>query len=243
MRQPPYQSHPEPSRAIQQQPAYHSATAPSSVAESKTRHEYSVIQDIYWGAIWGDFAPRVGIPGALTQALLGYVPLVGTITALRDAVADIRGHDGVGTILNLLAAFPVLGGLAKTADVLHGLHRLHRAYSSHQGNQRQPVEEIRVAAGGRHGYGCLAFFVSLVMVALGVFYGVGVHIASHYVERSWPLGANTAVVGNGMLVVGVGLAVLGFSIGEVICVGSRAWFGVIFLPAAIYVGVLLAGGI
>jgi hypothetical protein len=202
-----------------------------------------VIRDIYWGAVWGDFAPSVGIPGALTQALLGYVPVIGTITALRDAVADIRVHDGVGTILNLLAAFPVLGGLAKTADVLHSLHRLRRAYSSHQGDQRQPLEETREAIGGRRGYGCLAFFVSLVMVTLGMFYGVGIHIASLYVGRSWPLGADTAVLGNGMLVVGVGLAVLGFSIGEVICVGSRAWFGVIFLPAAIYVGVLLAGGI
>jgi hypothetical protein len=242
MRQPPYQHHPEPS-GQQQQPGYHGVAAPSLVAESRTRREYSVIRDIYWGAVWGDFAPRVGIPGALTQALLGYVPVVGTITALRDAVADIRGHDGIGTILNLLAAFPVLGGLAKTADVLHGLHRLHRAYSSRESDQRQPVEETREAVSRRHGYGCLAFFVSLVIVALGVFYGVGIHIASHYVGRSWPLGANTAVLGNGMLVVGVGLAVLGFSIGEVICVGSRAWFGVIFLPVAIYVGMLLAGGI
>jgi hypothetical protein len=231
---------------MRQPPEYHSTAAPSLVAESRTRREYSVIRDIYWGAVWGDFAPRVGIPGALTQALLGYVPVVGTITALRDAVADIRAHDGVGIILNLLAAFPVLGGLAKTADVLHGLHRLHRlhrAYSRHQSDRRQPAEETREEVSGRHGYGCLAFFVSLVMIALGVFYGVGIHIASHYVGRSWPLGANTAVFGNGMLVVGVGLAVLGFSVGEVICVGSRAWFGVIFLPAAIYIGVLLAGGI
>jgi len=242
MRQPSYPSHPQPSRG-QQQTGYHQATAPSLVAERKTRREYSVIRDIYWGAVLGDFAPRVGIPGALTQALLGYVPVVGTITALRDAVADIRVHDGLGTILNLLAAFPVLGGLAKTADVLHGLHRLHRAYSSRQADQRQPEQETRQTAGGRRGYGCVALFVSLIMVALGVCYGVGIHVASQNVGRSWPLGADTAVFGNGMLVVGVGLAVLGFSIGEVICVGSRAWFGVIFLPAAIFVGVLLAGGI
>lgn len=226
----------------QQQSGYNSGSAPSLVAESKARPRYSVIRDIYWGAVWGDFAPRVGIPGALTQALLGYVPVIGTITALRDAVADIRSHDGLGTILNILAAFPVLGGLAKTADVLHGLHRLHRAYSRHQSDQVQP-EETRVTAGGRRGFGCLAFVVSLVMLALGVFYGLGIHIASHYVGQSWPVGANTAVVGNGMLVVTVGLAVLGFSVGEVICVGSRAWFGVIFLPATIYLGVLLAGGI
>jgi hypothetical protein len=242
MRQPPNQRQPEPS-SRRQQSGYHGALAPSLAAERETRHQYSVIRDIYSGAVLGDFAPTVGIPGALTHALLGYVPIVGTITALRDAVADIRVRDGAGIILNLLAIFPVLGGLAKTADVLHGLHRLNRAYNGRQDEQRQSAEELIESVGRRRGYGCLAFFVSLVMVALGVFYGVGIHIASQYGGRSWPLGANTALVGNGVLVVGVGLAVLGFSIGEVICVGSRAWLGVIFLPAAIYVGVLLAGGI
>ena len=201
-----------------------------------TERHYSLIRDLYRGAILGDFAATIGIPGAVTQALLGYVPVVGTITALRDAVADWRLRDGAGIILNVLAAFPVLGGLAKTADVLHALHRLHRVYSTHQ-----TKDDLLV--GQQRSHGCLAFFISVIVLSLGVLYGLGIHIAAAYARASWPFNANTIVIGNGVLVVAVGLAALGLSIGEVTCAGSRAWFGVIFLPAAIFVGLLLGGGV
>lgn len=233
----------QPSPYQQQPQAYGRTSAPSAVAPAPiaTNQRYSLVRDIYWGAIWGDFSPSVGIPGAVTQALLGYVPVVGTITALRDAVADWRLHDVVGVILNIFAAFPVLGGLAKTADVLHELHRLHRVYASHRADQ-QPDETIQTVETQR-GLGCLAFFISVVMLALGMLYGLGIHIAAHYARTSWPLGATTLIIGNGVLVVAVGLAAVGLSIGEVVCAGSRAWFGVMFLPAAMFVGLLLAGGI
>jgi hypothetical protein len=78
---------------------------------------------------------------------------------------------------------------------------------------------------------------------LGVLYGLGIHIAAEYARASWPLNANTLLVGNGVLVVAVGLAALGLSIGEITSAGSRAWFGVIFLPAAMFVGLLLGGGV
>jgi len=219
-------------------PGASSIRADSTVATLPvaTERRYSLIRDLYHGAILGDFAATIGIPGAVTQALLGYVPVVGTITALRDALADWRLHDGTGIILNVLAAFPILGGLAKTADVLHAVHRLHRAYSTHQTQDDQLVNRQR-----RHG--CLAFFISFIVLSLGVLYGLGIHIAAAYARASWPFNANTIVIGNGVLVVAVGLAALGLSIGEVTCAGSRAWFGVIFLPAAIFVGLLLGGGL
>jgi hypothetical protein len=198
-----------------------------------------LIRDLYRGAFLGDFAATVGIPGAVTQALLGYVPVVGTITALRDAVADWRQHDSAGIVLNILAALPIVGGLAKTADVLHALHRLHRAYS---GRQTQASQDDLVANRQRS-HGCLAFFISLVVLSLGVLYGLSIHIAAGYARASWPVNANTLLIGNGFLVVAVGLAALGLSIGEVTCAGSRAWFGVIFLPAAMFVGLLLGGGV
>jgi hypothetical protein len=203
-----------------------------------TERHYSLARDLYRGAFLGDFAATIGIPGAVTQALLGYVPVVGTITALRDAVADWRLHDVAGIFLNILAAFPVLGGLAKTADVLHAVHRLHRAYSTRQTSQQDDLVVNR-----QRSHGCLAFFISLVVLSLGVLYGLGIHIAAEYARASWPFHANTLVIGNGVLVVAVGLAALGLSIGEVTCAGSRAWFGVIFLPAAMFVGLLLGGGV
>jgi hypothetical protein len=219
---------------------YGSARAPAVVASrpAPTRPKYSLVGDIYRGAVWGDFSPSIGIPGAVTQALLGYVPVVGTATALRDAVADWRGHDGVGLILNIFAAFPVLGGLAKTADVLHVLHRLHRAYTGREKNQ-----EGETAVRPRHGLGCLAFVISATMIVLGIFYGLGIHFAAQYARTAWPLNSNTLFIGNGILVATIGLAALGLSVGEVICAGSRAWFGVIFLPVAMFIGLLLAGGV
>jgi hypothetical protein len=202
------------------------------------QRKYSLIGDIYRGAILGDFSPSIGIPGAITQALLGYVPVVGTAAALRDAVADWRLHDGVGLILNVFAAFPVLGGVAKTADVLHVLHRLHRAYTGRRTNQ-----ESEAAPRPRHGFGCLAFMISATMIGLGILYGLGIHFAAQYASTAWPLNSNTLLIGNGILVATIGLAALGLSVGEVICAGSRAWLGVIFLPAAIFIGLLLAGGV
>ena len=214
------------------------ATATLAPRPLPTRPKYSLIGDIYRGAVWGDFSPSIGIPGAITQALLGYVPVVGTATALRDALADWRLHDGVGLILNIFAAFPVLGGLAKTADVLHVLHRLHRAYTGRRIDQKNetPVRPER-------GFGCLAFVISAIMMILGTFYGLGIHFAAQYARTAWPLNSNTLFIGNGIVVATVALAVLGLSVGEVICAGSRAWFGVIFLPAAIFIGLLLAGGV
>jgi hypothetical protein len=217
-----------------------SPLTPAAVAPrpALARRKYSLFGDIYRGAVWGDFSPSLGIPGATTQALLGYVPVVGTATALRDAVADWRRHDGVGLILNIFAAFPVLGGLAKTIDVLHALHRFHRAYTGHRTNQ-----EGEMAERPRRGFGCLAFIISVVMIVLGIVYGLGIHFAAQYVRTAWPLNSDTLFIGNGILVATVGLAAIGLSLGEVICAGSRAWFGVIFLPAAIFIGLLLAGGL
>ncbi|MGO8946292.1 MAG: hypothetical protein ACLQUY_01250 [Ktedonobacterales bacterium] len=229
------------------QSGYQSAPAPSVIAPRPARQRYSLIRDIYWGAVLGDFAPTVGLPGAVVQAMLGYVPVVGTLTAARDAVADWRLHDAAGVILNILAAFPVLGGVAKTADVLHELHRLHRVYASSSSGKRQDEttaqDEITIKAEKRRGLGCVAFFVSTAVLALGMLYGLGIHVAAQDAAASWPLQAGTLLIGHGMLVVAIGLGALGLSVGEVICVGSRAWLGVIFLPAAIYIGLLLAGGI
>ncbi len=204
--------------------------------------KYSVVRDLYWGTVLGDFAPAIGIPGALIQAVLGYVPVLGTITALRDATAGFWRHDAVGIVLNCLALFPVLGGLAKTADVLHGLrglHGLHRAYTSSQQASQQPGE--MTAGQTRHGgFGCLGLAVSVIVLACGLVFSAGIHAVSLSLTNAWPLAASTMFVGNGALIVTLGLATLGVSIGEVICVGSRAWLGVIFLPAVIYIGLQLA---
>lgn len=86
-----------------------------------------VVADVWRGAVLGDFAPRLGLAGAVTQAALGYIPLVGEVCAVRDGIADWRQRDRLGVVLNVLALVPVFGGFAKTVDVLHSTHRIGRA--------------------------------------------------------------------------------------------------------------------
>ena len=94
-----------------------------------TRHQRtSALQDMARGAFQGDFAPQLGLPGAATQVALSFVPVVGTLCALRDAAADRRRGDRPGVMLNLMSALPGVGGLAKTAEVVRHAKRLKRGF-------------------------------------------------------------------------------------------------------------------
>ena len=88
----------------------------------------TALQDMARGAFQGDFAPRLGLPGAITQVALSFVPVVGTLCAFRDAAADRRRGDHPGVMLNLLSAMPGIGGLAKTAEVIRHGKRLKRGF-------------------------------------------------------------------------------------------------------------------
>lgn len=84
-------------------------------------------RDIFRGALLGDFALDLGIIGALTQVALAYTPVVGDICAIRDMVGDIYHRDKLGFLLSAIALIPVLGGIAKTVDVIHNTHRVGQA--------------------------------------------------------------------------------------------------------------------
>jgi hypothetical protein len=88
----------------------------------------SVFSDIAKGLFQGDYATELGLPGAAAQVALSFVPVVGTLCALRDASADQQRNDKPGVVLNLLSTVPVFGGAAKTAEVLRHLQRLRRGY-------------------------------------------------------------------------------------------------------------------
>jgi hypothetical protein len=108
----------------------------------------SVVSDVFKGALLGDFSKRLGPAGALTQIVIGYLPVAGTITAARDLLADVAAGDGLGVFLNLIAMFPVLGGIAKTAEVLHHLRRLRRSLQGLTTHPVVPDEEV-AQQGGR----------------------------------------------------------------------------------------------
>jgi hypothetical protein len=112
---------------------------------------YRLLPDLYRGAVLGDFAPELGLAGILTQLVLAFVPLIGTVCAVRDFVAD-RGHgDGLGALLNLLAIIPVLGGFPKTAVVMKDVKVFAKGVRAiHHGAERAHTsDEAGEAGAGR----------------------------------------------------------------------------------------------
>lgn len=83
-----------------------------------------LLLDIYRGAVHGDYARQLGVAGYLTQALFGFIPVLGQLCALRDLFASIGKRDGYGIVLNFLALVPVLGGFPKTLRILIHTMRL-----------------------------------------------------------------------------------------------------------------------
>lgn len=87
-----------------------------------------LLPDLWNGAVLGDYATRLGVAGAVTQAALSYVPVIGSICAVRDVFGSHRRRDGLGLFLSLLAIVPVLGGFPKTAEVIHTLAVVRRGW-------------------------------------------------------------------------------------------------------------------
>lgn len=89
----------------------------TAVAEPR----YSLLRDVFDGAVLGDAAPRLHLAGALTQILLGYMPVIGTLCAVRDFVVSHRRGHTVAAALNLLSVLPIFGGVPKTMAVITNL--------------------------------------------------------------------------------------------------------------------------
>ncbi len=118
------------------------AIAPAAVAErptvaARSRRRRSLIGDVSAGLFLGDFAVDLGLPGAVTQIAISFVPLIGSTCAVRDLVADLRRHDHLGAALNFLALAPILGGFSKTFEVIRSTaHVGHAVHVSHHQAQR-----------------------------------------------------------------------------------------------------------
>ncbi len=115
--------------------------APTTVRRGRRVRKRSVLGDMTAGLLLGDFAADLGLPGAVTQVVISFVPLLGTTCAVRDLVADLRHHDRVGATLNFLALTPVLGGFSKTFEVIRSTaHIGHAMHISHEQSQRHKAD-------------------------------------------------------------------------------------------------------
>lgn len=105
----------------------------------------SLVGDVAAGLFLGDFATDLGLPGAITQVAISFVPLIGSTCAVRDLVADLRRHDHVGAALNVLALTPILGGFSKTFEVIRSTAHVGHAMrvGQHQAQQRKNDHDDR----------------------------------------------------------------------------------------------------
>lgn len=113
---------------------------------AQTVYRRSFLGDVAAGALYGDFAQNLRVPGALTQIVLSFIPLVGTLCAVRDLVADMRHRDRVGIVLNFFALAPVLGGFSKTLEVLRAFAHVGHAYVITRRQRVQRQERRRAIA-------------------------------------------------------------------------------------------------
>lgn len=93
-----------------------------------------VVRDVWNGAVRGDFARTLGVAGGVTQIIISFLPLFGTLAAMRDIVADLKYHDRLGCAFNTLALVPFFGGVSKTMDVIRIVH--HAGHVVHVAQRR-----------------------------------------------------------------------------------------------------------
>jgi hypothetical protein len=95
-----------------------------TTAPTPVRHTLAV--DVYLGVMRGDFAPEMGGAGRLAQVICGFIPIVGSVCAIRDLIADYMQRDFLGVTLNGLAVIPFIGGFSKIAVVARSIRRTGR---------------------------------------------------------------------------------------------------------------------
>lgn len=140
---------------------------------------HAVIPDICRAAFYGDFAGQLGPAGAVTQIVIGFLPGIGTVAAMRDFVADVRKPEPLGIVLNGLSMLPVFGGFTKTAEVMNRVQFANESFvvlhgvrerAAFQDGQERAIPRNRVARWSV----VAAIFAPLVAVAL-----LAVQIAYH----------------------------------------------------------------
>lgn len=145
-----------------------------------TRHRRSLIVDVYNGAVHGDFAPELGFAGITTQVICGFIPVIGTLCALRDFNACRRYHDGLGMVLNGFSLIPFFGGLPKLAEVARGarhyaegLHAVHSVQHGLAGRQRPAAAGSLPAAHRPNPAAAFSLWIGLLIPVITPLLAVG----------------------------------------------------------------------
>jgi hypothetical protein len=200
----------------------------------------SLALDLYRGVVWGDFDRDLGTGGAIAQSTVGFIPIAGTVAALRDLIACIAQRDVLGMVLNFVAVCPVLGGFAKIADALHTVHRYRR--SAQRRKQRaagSSIDQENSPVARRSGWD--SFGRSLLLLCFAALYGFGVRVLFEFLWVHGPTIQGYAVWGSSAWLAPLILFSLGLLVGVAVTVRNRLWVGLVLFPFAMACGFFLAG--
>jgi len=130
---------------------------------------YHLLPDLFRGIFRGAYAiDNLHLPGMLAWIVMGFVPGLGTILAVRDGLYCLEVKDGGGLLLNLFGLLPFMKGFSNIMDVAF-VHRVHRmTHATHQvlhvarhGRMLHAGSQGATTAltGGAHGAGAIVIAV------------------------------------------------------------------------------------
>jgi hypothetical protein len=146
------------------------ADAPTPPGSASSRPQYHPLRDMWRGAVSGArVVDHLGPLGIFAWILTGFVPVLGTLVALRDAQYAWKVRDRWSLLFNLLGLLPFVEGFA-TFAILARVKRYHHVlHSAHQvAHAAQVVRRGRAVGtagtriprsavtGAAHGAGALA---------------------------------------------------------------------------------------
>jgi len=222
----------------------HSSVPITFKPEYPHRPTRSLALDLYRGVVWGDFDRDLGVAGAAAQSTIGFIPIAGTLAALRDLMACIGQRDPLGAFLNLLALFPVFGGFAKIADAVHTLHRYHRAAQRRkrrvQATLAYQPSTVAAPIPRRRRSGWASFGLALLLTCITTLYSFAVGLLFGLLWANGPTIQGYSLRGSGAWLAPLILLPSGLLVGIVATVANRLWLGLIALPFAILFGLACA---
>jgi len=100
------------------------SNAPGGLSDAEFKSWYVEAGDWVWGTVQGSFNEKMSISQIVVDAVIGMIPLLGDVTAVRDLLAVSMGMaeseekrnsvlEWVTIVILLLALIPVLGGVIK----------------------------------------------------------------------------------------------------------------------------------
>ena len=133
---------------------------------------YHLLGDLYRGIVLGAYAVEdLYMPGMLAWIVVGFVPGLGTLAALRDGYYSLEVREWAALFLNLIGLVPFMKGITNLVDgaFIHRVHQYHRvAHVTHQvihasrhGRRLHAGTHgtTQVVSGGTHGAAAVALAI------------------------------------------------------------------------------------